>query len=418
MHVDSQYAATKNQTLDHPVLQGSHDADVGIIGAGITGISAALELAKKGYRVIVLDAQEIAWGASGRSGGQLIVGAGDSPERVVKQLGESGAKAVFDLSVEALELVKSRIREYNIDCDLTLGQIEVASKASHVEDLEALTHLYNTAFNYPVSFKSAQEVEALTGSRAYYGGCYDALGGHIHPLNYTLGLARAAEQAGVEFFTRSPATKIQPGDKQTIHTAKGSVQCEYVVVAANAYLDRLVPALSKYILPVGSYICATEPVPAHILPENPAVVDSKYLLSYFRKDTSGRLLWGGRTGLTKREPSNLRSVMQHRIQHAFPSLEGVKIEKSWGGNIAITMNRMPQFGRLARNQFFIHGYSGHGMALANIGGKTLAEAIGGHAERFDLFANIPHQPFFGGTLLRAPALAAAMVYFKVRDLLS
>lgn len=418
MHADSIYAATKKYDLQCQRLQGDHQTDVVIVGSGITGVSAALELAEKGYRVTVLEAQDLSWGASGRSGGQIIAGAGDHADTMIDLLGLDDAKKAFAISLEAMDLIKQRVAKYQIECDLTLGQIEVASKASHVADLEAMVELYDQTFDYSVEMMSQSRVEQLTGSSAYFAGCYDALGGHLHPMNYTLGMAQAAQQAGVQFYEHSPVIDIKQGKKVKVSTETGSVTADFLVVAANAYLDKLVPQLARYILPVGSYICATEPVPETVLPDNPAVVDSKYLLSYFRKDAQGRLLWGGRTGLTRDEPSNLREVMMGRILHAFPQLKGIRIEKSWGGNIAVTMNRMPQFGKLADNAFYIHGYSGHGVAMAGIGGKTIAEAISGQAERFDLFARVPHKAYPGGTLLRAPGLAAAMIYFRIKDLLS
>lgn len=418
MHTDSIYAATRNYSMTFPQLQGVHQADVTVIGSGITGVSAALELAEKGYRVVVVEAQVLSWGASGRSGGQIIAGAGDHADTMIDLLGLEDARKAFDVSLEAMELIKQRVKKYQIECDLTLGQAEVASKASHVKGLEEMTALYDQTFRYPVQMISADEVAKLTGSEAYFGGCYDPRGGHIHPMNYTLGLIKAAAAAGVKFFEHSPVTDIQHGKKSTVFTEQGSVVSDYLVVATNAYLDKLIPDLARYILPVGSYICATEPVPDSILPDNPAIVDSKYLLSYFRKDADGRLLWGGRTGLTRHEPTNLREVIKGRILHAYPQLQDTRIEKSWGGNIAVTMNRMPQFGKLAANAWYIHGYSGHGIAMAGIGGKMIAEAVSGQTERFDLFACVPHKAYPGGTWLRAPGLAAAMVYFQVRDMLS
>ncbi|CAM3837233.1 NAD(P)/FAD-dependent oxidoreductase [Parendozoicomonas haliclonae] len=417
MHADSIYAATAHTFPQPPHLVGEHKTDVVVIGAGLTGISAALELTLKGYSVSVLEAHDIGWGASGRSGGQLIVGIADSVETMIRTMGKADAKKAFDISVEAIQLVKDRVARHNIDCDLTSGQLEVASKASHVRDFQQSVDIHTTEFNYPLQFKTAEEITDMTGSPIYHGGCYDPAGGHVHPLNYTLGLARAAAELGVRFYEHSPVVDIKQQKQPLVIADKGQIRCDYLVVASNAYIDRLVPDLARYILPVGSYICATEPVPDNVLKDNPAVADSKYLLSYFRKDVDGRLLWGGRTGLTRNMPENVRQVMTKRIEQAFPQLKGIRIEKHWGGNIAVTMNRMPHFGRLQNNIYFLHGYSGHGMAMSGMGGKLLAEAVSGDAERFDLFTRIRHNRYPGGTLLRAPALAAAMIWFGIRDAL-
>lgn len=415
MYVASTYTETKHEMPHFPALQETASCDVVVIGAGITGISAALTLAEKGYQVRVLEAEQIAWGASGRSGGQIIAGVGDDAGAMIDMLGRDDAARAFAYSVEAMTLLKQRISDYNIACDLQLGQLEVAAKPAHVAHLEAMATLYRRAFQYELQWKSADDIEAMITSSAYYGGCYDPNGGHIHPLNYTLGLARAAVDKGVIFHENSAVTSIKEHAKPYVLTAQGRLNCEYIVVAANAYIDTLLPQLAKYILPVGTYICATEPLNQHILPANPAVVDTRHLLSYFRKDAQGRLLWGGRTGLTRHQPANLQRVLMKRILHAYPQLKGVKIEHVWGGNIAVTMNRMPQFGRVGRQVFYVHGYSGHGIAMANMGGLVIAEAIAGTAERLDLFERIQHRTYPGGTSLRAPGLACAMVYFYLRD---
>lgn len=428
-HANSYYAASAHKIPHYPSLKGQQSVDICIIGAGMTGLSAALELSLKGYRVAVLESQRISWGASGRSGGQMIVNYGSSPQQMQKIMGEDDAKSALHISIAAQQLIRQRIKQYEIDCDLAQGQAEVAARAIDMSEFSAMQHILETQHNYPIELLDRAQLADQLYSDNYHGAYYDPQGGHIHPLNYSLGLASAAANAGALFFENTEVCSIDrqattqvntPTSQQNlVKTAQGSILCDRVIVAANAYLGRLLPRIAKTILPVGSYICATQPLdhfPA-LMKQNIAIADTKFLTNYFRLSADNRLLFGGRTGLTQQQPKNLLRVMQRRIEHVFPQLEGVGIDYQWGGNVAVTRNRMPDMGRLQNNIYYAHGFSGHGVLMANMAGKLMADAVAGDAEQFDVFSRIKHRSYPGGTALRAPGLAMAMIYFAMRDLI-
>ncbi|MAD46942.1 MAG: FAD-dependent oxidoreductase [Oceanospirillaceae bacterium] len=417
MHTDSLYASTRRYAPQASQLHTRVQCDVTIIGSGMTGISAALELVERGYRVVVLEAQDLAWGASGRSGGQIIAGAGEDGASMLKLLGKEDARKAFDISLEAIELIRHRVSQYNIDCDLKSGQMEVAARPKHMAHLRQAAELMQNTFGYPVDVIDAQQTAEKTGSQAYYGAIFDPNGGHLHPMNYTLGMAQAAQRQGAQLFHHSPATDIHYGQKVLVKTPQGEVESDFLVLAANAYLNRLEPAISRYMMPVGSYICATPPLPGDILPADCAVFDSRHLFSYFRRDGEGRLLWGGRTGLTDQYPDNLEAIMRKRIAKVYPQLADVPFEKSWGGNVSTTLHRLPHFGRLRSNVYFAQGYSGHGVAMSGIGGATIARAIAGQAEQFDLLSRFPVKALPDNRLAHSAGLAAALIYFRIRDAL-
>jgi len=417
MHTDSLYAATRRYHPSAGTLQQHIQADVTVIGSGMTGISAALELAEKGYKVVVLEAEDLSWGASGRSGGQIIAGAGEDGASMLKLLGKEDARKAFDISLEAIDLIRDRVSKYNIDCDLKSGQMEVAARPKHMPHLRHAAELMQNEFSYPIEVIDAERTAEKTGSEAYHGAIFDPNGGHLHPMNYTLGMALAAQNQGAQLFQHSPATELQYGQKVLVKTPQGSVQSDFLVIAANAYLNKLEPKISRYMMPVGSYICATSPLDKSILPADCAVFDSRNLFSYFRKDGEGRLLWGGRTGLTDKYPQNLEAIMRERIAAVYPQLNDVKFEKSWGGNVSTTVHRMPHFGRLQPNVYFAQGYSGHGVAMSGIGGATIARAIMGQAEQFDVLSRFPVKALPDNKLAHSIGLAAALIYFRIRDAL-
>ncbi|WP_271272064.1 NAD(P)/FAD-dependent oxidoreductase [Aliamphritea hakodatensis] len=419
VYPDSYYAATAAEAPGDPALAGDMTADVCIVGGGMTGLSAALELSLQGFSVVLLDAEAMAWGASGRAGGQLIVGYGATPQAMEQLMGREDAREAFQISVDALQLVRDRISEYRIDCDLVAGQAELAARPEHMDEFRETCELLAGEYNYSLQMLDREQLREQLDSPVYHGAWFDPRGGHLHPLNYAQGLARAAREAGAQLFSATRVLDIQQGSSPRVVTSGGRVHCRQVVVAANAYLANLLPGIEKRILPVGSYICATRPLGAQageLIRNNMAVADSKHLTSYYRMSADGRLLFGGRTGLTQKQPANLQQVMRARIKHIFPQLPDPQFDYCWGGNIAVTMNRMPDIGRLGNNLYYAHGFSGHGILMANMAGKLMAQAIAGEAGRFDLFGRIRHRNYPGGTYLRKPGLALAMLYFALRDL--
>ena len=418
----SYYAASANPAPEHPPLRGDHTADVCVIGGGIAGCSTALELAERGYKVVLLEGQRIGWGASGRSGGQAIGGFASGQHKLVQQVGAQNARRMWDISLEGLQLIRDRVAKHNIDCDLHWGQMHVAIKPRQREDLLHEQREAEQTYGYgQLEFLEREQVESLLETTRYVAGLYDSGSGHLHPLNYTLGLAAAASAAGVTIYERSLVTNITHDQPAVVTTAAGRVRAKFVVLCGNAYLNTLVPSLRSRIMPVGTYIVATEPLGEErmhrLMRKNIAVTDTNFVLDYFRRSADHRLLFGGRVSYSGLDPFNTSNATRKRMLKVFPQLSDVRIEYAWGGYVDITMNRAPDFGRVAPHIYYLQGFSGHGIALTGIAGRLAAEAIAGQAERFDLFTRISHRNFPGGQLLRMPALVLAMLWYRARDLL-
>jgi gamma-glutamylputrescine oxidase len=395
---------------------------VAVLGGGIAGCSAALHLAKRGYRVALLEAHVVGYGASGRSGGQTIFGLAASQKTLSAQVGRGDARHLFNLSIEALDLTQSLIREYAIDCDYHGNHVHVAVKPRHLKELDDWARELHEEYDYPSArLLNRDELQAHVRSERYLGGLIDSRSGHLHPLKFTQGVARAAESAGAAIFENSQVLRYEDGPEVIVHTAQGSVRCAHLVLCGNAYIGAVAPSLARRILGVGTYIIATEPLGEErvraLLPGNAAIADINWILDYFRRSADHRLLFGGRVSYSALQPPRLAESMRRRMVRIFPALSDAKVAYAWGGYLDITMSRAPNFGRLAPNVFYMQGFSGHGMSLTGLAGKLVAEAVAGTAERFDVFARIPHRDFPGGRLFRRPSLVAAMMYYRLRDLM-
>ena len=403
-------------------LRGEISADVVVLGGGIAGCSAALHLTKRGYKVALLEARRVAYGASGRSGGQTIFGLAVSQQKLEREVGREDARRLFDLSIDALDLTQSLIQEYAIDCDYRPNHVHVAVKPRHLRELDQWARELHDDYGYSsVRLLNRDELQGHVRSERYLGGLLDPRSGHLQPLKYTHGLARAAETAGAVLYENSEVLRYENGREVRVHTAQGTVRCAHLVLCGNAYIGAVAPSLSRRILGVGTYIIASEPLGEErarsLLPSNAAVADINWILDYFRRSQDHRLLFGGRVSYSSVQPPRLAESMRKRMVRAFPSLSDVKVANAWGGYLDITMSRAPDFGRLAPNVYYLQGFSGHGVALAGLAGKLASEAIAGTAERFDVFARIPHRDFPGGPLLRRPSLMLAMLYYRLRDVL-
>ena len=427
---NSYYAASANEQPDYPTLDADIDVDVCVVGGGFAGLSSAIELADKGYKVAVLEANHIGFGASGRNGGQLIAGLACEIDVIESTLGLEAARKVWDMTLEAIELVRQRVKRFGIQCDLSAGYLGVAVSPKKTQSLRTWLDNMAKKYDYQPDIVSTKNINLYIDSPRYHSGYYDAHGGHIHPLNYCLGLAKGATSLGVRIYQHSTVTAIQQGDSVLLQTAKAKIKAKFVVLAGNMYLPEisptLAPKLAKRIMPVGTYIIGTEPIDAdlakQLIPNNAAVCDTNFVLDYFRfsggnNGTNPRMLYGGRVSYSAMTPPNLTQSMQARMVETFPQLKNTKVEYTWGGFVDITMSRAPDFGRVAPNIYYLQGFSGHGVALTGLAGRLVAEAVSGQAERFDLFSKIKHHDFPGGKLLRTPALVLGMAWFQLRDAL-
>ena len=419
------YFATNPPPLPHAPLRGEIRADVCVVGGGISGLSAALHLVERGFSVALLEAKHLGFGGSGRSGGQSIFGYASGQEKLEKIVGETDARFMWDIALEGMNLQRELIARHGIDCDYVAGHMHVGVKARHDAELRSEVESLHAKYGYrSVRFVEHEELRSIVASNRYTTGIYDANSGHLNPFKYTLGLGQAASRAGVRIFENSWATKLElassAGADNLVHTDSGSVRARHLLIAGNALLGRLVPALARKLMAVGTYIAATEVLGEEraraLITNNAAVADINWVLDYFRRSADHRLLFGGRVSYSGVDPFDSARVLGARITRVFPQLRA-RIDYAWGGYVDITPNRAPHFGRLAPNVYFLQGFSGHGMGLSGIAGKLVAEAMAGTAGRFDVFARIPHRDFPGGTYFRRPALVLAMLWFRLRDLL-
>ena len=418
----SWYEASVKRPAPSPPLAGDMQADVCVVGAGIAGCSTALHLAERGYKVALLEAEQAGFGASGRSGGQLIPGYASSQQKLIAQLGREDARRLWDFTLEGVDLVRERVHRHAIECDLAWGQMHCAVKSRQRDELQEWHREYEEDYNYrSTRFMERAEVEGLLATRRYCAGLYDSAAGHCHPLKYALGLAAAAKAAGVRFHEGSRVMSIERGSTVVVRTANGSVRAKQVALCANVGLGAIAPVLARKVMGVATYIVATRQLGAErataLIKNNMAVSDINWVLDYFLRSADYRLLFGGRVSYSGIDASNTARATQLRMLSVFPQLADAEIEYSWGGFVDITMNRAPHFGRLDPNLYFLQGFSGHGMLLTGIAGKIMAEAMAGQAERFDVYTRIRHHDFPGGMALRRPALVLAMLWFRLRDLL-
>ena len=420
-HNASYYEASAHAAPPRPELTGTVDCDVCVVGAGIAGCSAALHLAERGYKVVLLDEHRVGWGASGRNGGQALPGVAAGRDKVRHLIGAPAARTVWDVSVEGLRLMRHLIAKHHIECDWVDGHLLAALKPRHEHELRAEIDELRERYAYTsVRYVPGDELRSLISSTRYTGAMYDSNAGHLHPLNYTLGLAAAAERAGATIFESTRAQHVS-STPSVVRTARGEVRARHILLSGNVYLGDTASVLASKIMGVSTYIVATEPIDSararKLISNNAAVSDMNWVLDYFRLSADSRLLFGGRVNYSGLSSFDAPSATRKRMLRVFPQLADLQIEYSWGGDVDITLNRAPHFGRLAPNVYFLQGFSGHGLALAGIAGKLVAEAIAGTAERFDVFASIPHGNFPGGALMRRPALVLAMLYYRLKDLL-
>ncbi len=413
----SYYLATAHPAPALPALRGEAQADLVVVGGGCTGLSAALHAAERGLSVILLEGGRIGWGASGRNGGQIIPGLRQGAPALIKRLGRERARALFDLALEARAVVLERIERHAIDCDLRLtGHLTAAAKAKDVSDLADEAACLVTEMNYPhAEYLSANQSREVVAS-ACHGGLFDSQGGHLHPLNYALGLAQAAREAGAVMFEHSRALRLVRDGGLAVETADGVVRARHVILAGDALLQGVEPRLERRIMPVASYIAVTEPLAEAdaLIPSDAAVSDTRFVVNYYRLTPDGRLLFGGGERYTPTPPADMAAFVRPHIERAFPTLAGRRIDYAWGGLVSVTTSRLPHFERQGE-VLAAHGYSGMGVILSTLAGKLLIEALAGETERFRRFADIAPAPFPGGPALRGPLHVLGMLWYAMRD---
>ena len=418
-HVDSYYAASRNPRVDYPTLGESVETDVCIIGAGYTGLSTALFLLEHGFRVTVLEAAKVGFGASGRNGGQIVNSYSRDIDVIERQVGAHQAQLLGEMAFEGGRIIRERVAKYGIQCDLKDGGVFAAITAKQMGHLESQKKLWERYGHTQLELMDERRIREVVGTDRYVGGMLDMSGGHIHPLNLALGEAAAVASLGGAIYEQSPATRIDRGPQPVVHTPNGQVKARFVVVAGNAYLGGLMPELAAKSMPCGTQVLATEPLSdelAHsLLPQDYCVEDCNYLLDYYRLSADKRLIYGGGVVYGARDPADIEAIIRPKLLKTFPQLKDVKIDYTWTGNFLLTLSRLPQVGRIGDNIYYSQGCSGHGVTYTHLAGKVLAEALRGQAERFDAFAGLPHYPFPGGQLLRVPFTALGAVYYQLRD---
>lgn len=418
-HANTWYAHSANDKRVRESLVGEHEADICIIGAGFTGISAGLQLAENGFSVIVLEADRIGFGASGRNGGQIVNGYSRDLETIAKRYGPEKAQALGEMSLEGGAIIRERVAKYGIDCNLVDGGFFAAFTDKQVREMAAVRANWQKHGHDGLEMVSKSEVGRYVRSDRYAGGMIDRHGGHIHPLNLVLGEARALESLNGRIFEKSRVVDVSTGPNPVVKTAKGSVRAKYVLVCGNAYLGSMLPKITDKMMPVSSQVMATEPLDEKLinalLPANYCVEDANYVLDYYRRTADNRLLYGGGIGYGGQDPANLTGVIRPNMLKTFPELKDVRIDFAWSGNFALTLTRIPHMGKLSDSVYFSHGDSGHGVTTTHLLGKILGEAISGHAKRFDVWSSLQAYPFPGGKTFRVPLTALGAWWYGLRD---
>ena len=418
-HPNSYYQATVNDSTKFDALSEEINCDICIVGGGFTGLTASIFLAKKSYKVVLLEARRVGSGASGRNGGQLGSGQRRDQFYLEEHFGNDMAMQMWRFAEEARNTALSLIKDYQIQCDLKQGVLYAAPNEQDRGWCLEYAELINKKYGYDKrTYLDRNEMSQQLGTDIYHGGSLDLGCYHLHPLNYAKGLARTALSEGVKIFENSPAEKISDTEK-FVQTPKGTVKCKYIIIACNAYLGNLFPKIRNTFMPINNYMIATEPlsndVAKGLIANDYAVCDTNFVVNYYRLSSDKRLLFGGGETYRDKFPSDIKNFVRKYMLKVYPQMKNTSIDYGWGGSIAITLNRVPDFGKAGKNIFYAQGFSGHGVALTSLAGKLLSEAISGTAERFDVFANLPKKKFPGGRFLKTPALFFGMLYYSLLD---
>ena len=419
-HTNSYYANSIKEETNYPVLEEELTTDICIVGGGFSGVSAGLHLSELGYKVVIIEANKIGWGATGRNGGEIIGGfSGD--DIMQKKYDTKYTDMLWNMRWEGNDIIRKRVEKYHIDCDLKWGYLDVAIKKRHIQDLKfSYEDMQNHNYPHQISLLTGDETKNLIGTNEYIGGLLNMGNGHVHSLNLCIGEAKAAESLGTLIYEKSPVVRIEKNNKPKIYTSKGSVSANSLLLTGNAY-HHFEKKMQNFIIPVNSFVIATEPLSNEIInkinPQDLAVCDPNYILEYFRLTGDKRLLFGTRLNYHGNDEDFIKTELRKKMLRIYPDLSNVKIDYGWTGKIAVTVNHIPQIGKLTSNIYYSQGYSGHGVNMTHLAGKLISEAISGTMERFDLFNSIRPVSIPGTYFLRRPLLSLGVMLYKIKDLL-
>ena len=420
-HVKSYYAATANQELSYGKLNSNIRTQVCVIGAGFTGLNTAINLAKKDFDVVLIESEKIGWGASGRNGGQLISGFSFS-DHFEKKGTEKDIQNIWQLGAKSADLVRERVSEFSIDCDLKEGFIDVATNRKHMDELiDRSEEWKQSGYHHNLELVDENQVKKYVNSDSYVGGLIDSGSGHIHPLNLCLGEAKAASELGVMIYEDTHAVEISGGSPSKVVTENGIIESDYIVIATNAYIGDLNKKLRRMVMPAASCIIATEPLSSEladkVIPSDMAVCDQNTILDYYRLSADKRMLFGGRFNYSGKIPSDdkIKIEIKKRMVSVFPELSEARVDYAWSGNVAVSLKKIPQLGRIDNNILYSQGYSGHGVAPTHMAAKVIADAIDGDDEVLNTLSSVNHIQLPGGKWFSSPATAIGMMYYQLKD---
>lgn len=418
VHAPSWYAASLPPEAGRDELRGAQTADVVILGGGYTGLWAALTLARAGRRVVLLEAHRVGFGASGRNGGQVQSGFNKPQSWLEDRLGQATARALWDLSEAAKTQLSDFCMSHAPEAQFRQGLAHGEYSAADLDHARAEADHMARHYGQEIAIMERAAFGALVKSPLYVGGSFDPTGGHLHPLAYARALARAAEAAGAVIHETTEVLSVTPGPKIVLTTPKGQVTAAHAIIAGNGYLPNILPAVNARVMPINSFIAATDPLPdrwQEVLARDIAVSDAKFVVNYYRFSADRRFLFGGRESYSIGFPRDIATALIARMTRLFPQLAGVGISHVWGGTLGITMSRLPHVAQVAPNILSGAGFSGHGVALSGMAGRVMAEAVMGQEEGLATLSALPVGRFPGGTGLRAPLLTLAMTWFALRD---
>jgi len=424
--IDNYYSATANDDTHYPALKQDINCDIAIVGGGLTGVATAVELSELGYSVVLLEANKIGWGASGRNGGQVtgsLSGDGAMLKQLQKHSGFDAAKFIWDLRWRGQDIIKQRVAKYQIDCGLIHGHLQTAwSKKAIPELKQTLTAAEQYGFDGQLEWLEPDEIKKLIDTPLYQGGLFNKRNFHVHSLNLCLGEARAAASLGCKIFEETQVTRLVGGNNPVLHTEHGSVNAKTVVLAGNAYHRLCQPQLKGLLVPAILANMTTAPLSesqvAQINPQRLAVYDSRLVLDYYRVTADNRLMFGGGTNYSGWDVSNVRSTLRPAMERTFPALKGVEIDHAWTCTAGIVPNRIPLLGRAEDNIYYCQGYSGHGIASSHVLSEILAKALHGELTQFETFSHFKHRKVPFGQQLGNPLMAIGMAYYQLKEKLT